>query len=227
MEYITLNHWDVDRNKASISLPHLYASFNVLKDGEYIYYQLEVNDRDLKKITMDFYTLEDVMGFVQKVVSKSRTNEEVLNKYNEMKEDEQFRLPGGLKAPEKGKIIVSSDEIKEAITEYYDIGKNYKVSVREDTYVDYNGNPQINYYLVEHYYNKNREFEYKLTKTDIKKVLANYIGKNGYELNDFKYLGGVHRVGYFIDEDTVYFEGIELNVSKKENNHTKRKELTK
>jgi hypothetical protein len=227
MENITLNHWEVERNKVSIALSHLNASFSVLKDGEYIYYQLEVNDRDMKKITMDFYTLEDVMGFIQNIVSKSRTNEEVLNKYNEMKENEQFRLPGGLKTPENDKIIVSPDEIKEAITDYYDVGKNYKVSVREDIYVDYNGHPQINYYLVEHYYNKNREFEYMLTETDIKKALANYIGKNGYDLNDFKYIGGVHKVGYFVDEDTVYFEGIELNVSEKENNHIKRKALTK
>ncbi len=194
MENITLNHWEVERNKVSIALSHLNASFSVLKDGEYIYYQLEVNDRDMKKITMDFYTLEDVMGFIQNIVSKSRTNEEVLNKYNEMKENEQFRLPGGLKTPEKGKIIVSPEEIKEAITDYYDVGKNYKVSVREDIYVDYNGHPQINYYLVEHYYNKNREFESMLTGTDIKKALANYIGKNGYDVNDFKYIGGVHKV---------------------------------
>lgn len=226
MENITLNHWEVERNKVSIALSHLNASFSVLKDGEYIYYQLEVNDRDMKKITMDFYTLEDVMGFIQNIVCKSRTNEEVLNKYNEMKENEQFRLPGGLKIPENDKIIVSPDEIKEAITDYYDVGKNYKVSVREDIYVDYNGHPQINYYLVEHY-NKNREFEYMLTETDIKKALANYIGKNGYDLNDYKYIGGVHKVGYFVDEDTVYFEGIELTVSEKENNHLKRMELTK
>ena len=226
MEFITLDHFGVDGNKASISLPHLHAQFNVLKTDEYIYYQLIVNDSNMKEITMKFYTLEDVIGFIQNVVSNSWTNEEVLNKYNEMKEEGKLRLPGGLQPPQKGKIKVSPDEIEYAIIDYFGSGKDYKVSVREDLYVDEERNPQIKFYLVEHYEDINKNIEYLLTETDLKRALANYISDNGYQLNDFKYIGGVRKFGYFVDKDMAYFEGIELSVSEKvkENTHVKRKE---
>ena len=225
MEFITLDHWGVDGNKASIALPHLHAQFNVLKTDEYIYYQLVVNDSDMKQITMNFYTIEDVMGFIQNVVSNSWTNKEVLDRYNEMKEEGKFRLPRGLKQPQKGKIMLSPDDIEEAIIQYFGNGKDYKVSVREDLYVDDNRSPQIKFYLIEHFDEINKDIEYLLTETDLKMSLANYISDNGYDLNDFKYVGGVRKVGYFVDEDMAYFEGIELNVSEKvkDNKHIKRK----
>lgn len=224
MDFITLDHWTVDGNKASIALPHLYAQFNILKNEEYIYYQLVLNDSDMKQITMNFYTLEDVTGFIQNVVSNCKTNEKVLEKYNEMKEEGKFRLPGGLQPPQKGKMKVSPDEIEYAIIDYFGSGKDYKVSVREDLYVDEKRTPQIKFYLVEHYEDLNKKIEYLLTETDLKRALANYISAQGYELINFKYIGGVRRVGYFVDEDTAYFEGIELSVSEKENKHVKRKE---
>ena len=224
MEFITLDHWGIEGNKASISLPHLHAQFNVLKGEGYIYYQLVVNDSEMKKITMNFYTLEDVTGFIQNVVSNSWTNEEVLEKYNEMKEEGKFRLPGGLQPPQKGKMRISPDEIEYAIIDYFGSGKDFKVSVREDLYVDEKRNPQIKFYLVEHYDDINKKIEYLLTETDLKRALANYISDRGYELNDFKYIGGVRKFGYFVDEDKAYFEGIELSVSEKENKKIKRKE---
>ena len=54
------------------------------------------------------------------------------------------------------------------------------------------------------------------TNTQLKNALNNYVKTYNYEVIDFKYIGGVHKVGYFIEEDTPYYDGIQLNVKKKE-----------
>ena len=54
------------------------------------------------------------------------------------------------------------------------------------------------------------------TSKFFRKIFINYyLEKNNCELDTFKYVGGIRRVGYFIDEDTAHFEGIELAIKDK------------
>lgn len=227
MKNIELNHWGVENNKASISLSHLHAKFNVLKNDEYIYFQLIVTDSNMQTLTFNFYTLEDVITFTENVVSKCWINEEVTSKYQQMLDDGEFRLPGGMKAPKKEKITLTPNDVDEALIGYFGDGKNYRVSVREELSVDFHGNPKILFYLTEHLDQERIKNEYLLTESDLKTALAHYVDFYGYDLNGFKYIGGVHRVGYYFDEDTPHYEGIELKVTPKEKVQESPKKLIK
>ena len=59
-----------------------------------------------------------------------------------------------------------------------------------------------------------------LTKEDIKEALDYYVNNNNHDLIDFKYVGGVHRVGYCFDEDTPYYNGIVLTIKERKKDKT-------
>lgn len=222
MKNIELNHWGVENNKASISLPHLHAKFSILKNDEYVYFQLIVKDSNMKTLTFNFYTLEDVISFTENIVSKCWTNEEVVARYQQMYDDGEFRLPGGMKPPKKEKITLTSNDVDEALIGYFGDGKNYRVSVREEVSEDFQREPKVLFYLTEHldYDGIKRDVEYLLTDSDLKTALANYVGFYGYELIDFKCLWGTFN-GKYYKEDIPYYEGVELKVTTKEKSYQK------
>jgi len=229
MKNIEFNNWSVINDKASISLSHLHAKFNVLKNDKFIYFQLTVTDSNMQTITFNFYTLEDVISFTENVVSKCWTNEEVITRYQQMFENGEFRLPGGLKPPKKEKITLTPDEVGKAIIGYFGDGKDYRVSVRDKLSVDFYGNPKMNFYLIEHldYDGIKKDIEHLLTDGDIKIALANYVDFYGYDLDNFKYIVGFDRTGYYFDEDTPHYEGIELRVTHREKEQDEDKKLVK
>ena len=218
MKNIELNNWNVNNNKASIALPHLHAKFNVLKNNDFVYFQLIITDSNMQTITINFYTLEDAFFFTEDIVSKCETNEEVITRYRQMFENGEFRLPGGLKPPVKEKITLTPDEVDEAIIGYFGEGKDYRVSVRNEMSEDFYGNPKIKFYLIEHldYYGIKKDVEHLLTDGDLKIALANYVDYYGYDLDNFKYMGDIHRNEYYYDEDTSHYKGIELKVTHRE-----------
>lgn len=219
MKSINLDHWFVSGNNLSISLLNLHANIKVLKNDKFIYYQLVVTDRNMETLVFNFYTLEDVLSFTIDVVSKCKTRKEVLEKYEMMYEEGMFSLPGGMKKPKNETIYLNRDEVEDALVNHFGKGKNYSVSIDEEMYLDFKGNPKISFYLTEHldYDGIKKDIRYMLTESDIKNALEDYVNHYGYELNNFKYVGGVHRVGYCFDEDTPYYEGIKLKVSQKNN----------
>lgn len=230
MKNINRRNWSLDGNKASVSLMNLHAKFEVLKNDNSIYYQLVVTDSNMDTLTFNFYTLEDVISFTENVVSECRTKEDVLNQYQQMYEEGEFRLPGGMKPPKKNKISLTPNEVDEALVGYFGEGKDYRISVKdEEPYIDFEGNPKVPIYLVEHidFEGAKKEISYMLTDSDIKHALAHYIDFYGYDLEDFKYIGGIHHTGYFFDEDKPYYEGIELTVKEKQKEQPKKLKKTK
>lgn len=218
MEYINLDSWTTEGNKASISLLRLHAKFRVFKEEDHICYQLIVTDRNMETSAYTFYTLEDVMAFTQRVVSRSGSREEVTKKYQQMKEDGEFRLPNGLKPPKNDEMSLNPSEVIDAIEKYYGEGKNYRVSVRSVTYVDEKIEPHINFYMKESWETNGakHEHEYMLTPSDINTALKAKAESAGYELINYQYAGGVHRVGLYVDENKVHYEGVQLKVRPKE-----------
>ncbi len=229
MKNIEFNNWSINNNKASISLLHLHAEFNVLTNDKSIYFQLIVTDSNVKTTTFNFYTLEDVISFTEDIVSKCMTNEEVTILYKQMLENGDFRLPCGLKTPKKGKITLTPFDVDEAITRYFGNGKNYRVSVREKLSTDFYGNSKILFYLIEHleYNGFKKDIEYLLTDGDLKKALSNYADSYGYDLDNFQYIGDINKPGYYFGEDTLNYEGIELKVTHREKNEEDVKKLVK
>ncbi len=224
MKNINLGHWGVSGNSATISLPHLHAKFNVLKNDTFIYFQLIVTDSSMETLDLNFYTLEDVIMFTEDVVNKCFSKEDVLDKYQQMCKGGVFRLSGGMKPPKGNTITLTPDEVNQAIIEYFGSKKNYRISVKEQVYIDFYGQQQINFYLTEHldYDGIKKDIKCMLTEGDIKNALSAYVDFYSYELIDFKYIGGIHRTGYYFDEDTPYYEGIKLNVKQKNISNGKR-----
>ena len=56
----------------------------------------------------------------------------------------------------------------------------------------------------------------KLTEGDLRKAFDFYVEDLDYEVIDFKYLDGIHKVGNHFDQDTPHYEGVQLEVIKKE-----------
>lgn len=223
MERINLDHWFVKDNKLSISLMRFYVSIDIHHNSRSIYHQLKVIDGNRDSLVFNFYTLEDALAFTENLINKCNTLNEVIAKYEEQFEQNKFKGPRVEQQddPKKGTITLTAEEVDEAIIGYFGSGKEYRVSSREELSLDFQGNPQINFYLIEHldYYGINKKNEIMLTKTDIKNALAYYLEDLNCDIIDFKYLGGVHHTGMYIDEDTPHYEGIEVYIKEKEKNY--------
>jgi len=216
MEEFGKIRWFIKDNEVSALLMHWYVKIDFCHNGKYLYFPLKVYSDGKELLTFNFYTFEDAIGFTNNVVNKCWTTEEIVEKYQEMFSDKQFKSPN-LGRVHNDKISLMPDEVDEAIIEYFGDGKEYPVSCREELTMDKSG-LHISFYLVEHTEidGVRKDFSTMLTKGDLMNALGAYIEFYGYELLDFKYIGGVHHVGYFVDEDKPHYDGIELKVRKKE-----------
>lgn len=212
MKNIELNHWYIKDNELSISLMRHHVSIRILRNDKNIFYQLVVIDSNRESLLFNFYTLEDAVRFTEDNISKCMDNKEILKQYKELFYNEQFANIDGLRV-EKDKIELSKDEVLDLITSYYGEDKEYEVYTIIDLSIN-NNEPNIDFYLVEDCDGITNEV--KLTDGDLENVFKDYLSNTTYEFIDFKYKGGIRRVGYFVDEDTPYFEGIELRVKPKE-----------
>lgn len=211
MGKINFNHWYVKDNTLSISLMRFCVDIDV-KDG----IKLRVIDEDRNELIFDFNTLGEAIFYTENVINDCKTKEEINYEYNKMFKKEDKNL----------KIDLTPTEVDQAILEYYDIDKDSRVSVEEELEIVDN-HPDIKFYIIEHidYKDIQKDIKTPLQEEDIKKALNDYISTYNYELIDFKYIGGIHRVGYFFDEDTPHYDGIELNVKKKEKTLKKKKDI--
>lgn len=214
MKRIEKNHWYIKENKLDISLMKFYVSIEITKNDKNVFYRLTVTDEEMQELVFNFYTLEDAIFFTEDIISKCFTTKEVIEKYQELYSQKKFKSPlTSMEKEKKDTITLFPDDIDEALIGYFGKGKNYRVSVQNELSVE-NKQPKMVYYLIEHV--DNGEIQTRLTYGDLLNAFNDYVGFYGYEVDNFKYIGGVRNVGYFVDEDTPYFEGIELHVKEKE-----------
>lgn len=229
MNRIELNHWSMKDNELSISLMRFYTKIKILKNDQTIYYQLFVKGHGGKELTFNFYTIEDAISFAEQVINKSKDSSEVLKKYTLMFENDMFYNPyPKTKNNETSTIELTPDEVNQAIVGYFGDGKRYRVSSKQELSL-YQDQLDIRFYLIEHldYDGIKRDNKIMLTEGDLKNALNHYANFYNYELIDFKYMGGIHRVGYYFDEDTPHYDGIQLEVKTKEPVKTLSKNLKK
>lgn len=204
MTRINLNHWFVKDNNLSISLMRFHVEIKTKKSQNNIYYSLKVINSNREEQTLDFYTLEEAIAFTETIINKSENINEIINEYQKQNEEKE----------EYAKITLTKEEIDEAIISHFGSEKDFRVSCKEEVTLE-NGIPKVYFYLTEHD-GRTVETPVLLTNGDLRNVFENYISFYGYELIDFKYIGGIHHVGYYFHEDTPHFDGIELSVKKKE-----------
>ena len=105
------------------------------------------------------------------------------------------------------------------------IGKYYSDIYHKNILINYNiridDNDKLDLKIYFEKYNSRGINIITLNYNDIFIPLKKYADSSGYELNSFKYCGGIRHVGYFTDEDTPYFAGIRLFM--KEKNKLKKK----
>ncbi len=230
MSRMELNHWFTKDDGLSISLMRFYVGIQVLKNNTNIFYQLTVIQDSKEELTFNFYSLEDAVSFTENVINKCENKQQILDKYIEMFENNQFKSPFKEKKEkdENSTITLTPDEVDEAIIEYFGSGKNYRVSAKEELSF-HNNHLDIYFYLIEHldYDGIKKDIKTMLTRGDLKNALSAYIDFYNYELIDFKYIGGIHRVGYYFDEDTPHYDGIQLEVKTKSKVLSKKRENKK
>ena len=229
MKRIQKDNWFIKDNEINISLLRFHTSINILKNDDYVFFHVKVVDEYGKELKFNFYTLEDAIYFTENVVVNCWDAKEVQGAYDKLLSKEIFKEP--VEAPfvvENNTLFMNSDEIKQAIVNYYGEGKD-NISVSEEVSLN-EGKPEIAFYKIEHYDldGIKKDIETRLTEGDLKNVFNDMLKSTNYEVTDFRYIGGIHRVGYYFDHDTPYFEGIKMNVKEKELSKQKvlEKELT-
>lgn len=216
MKKIKKDHWYIKDNELSISLLKFHVSIDTLKNDDYIFYHVTVIDENRKELKYNFYTLEDVFYFVENVVDKCWSREEIIDSYNNLLLEGKWKEPTENIKVENNVFFMNPDEVNQAIMNFYSEGKDYKVTVETELLL--NGEPEITFYRIDHYNDDGikKDVATKLTDSDLKNIFNNMLKQTNYEVQDFKYIGGVHRVGYYFDQDTPYFEGIKIEVKEKE-----------
>ncbi len=208
MKKIELNHWIVNDNNLSISLMHYHVTIKVLKNDERILFQLEVIDSKRNKLVFNFYTLEAAMSFTENVVSKCSSNIEVANTYIEMFSNDEF-----LSYDENCKKILSVNEVDNIILNYFfGNSEDDRFYIKKELIIK-DEKLVIKFYLAS---KQNKENIIRLSDEELKNILSSYVKSDGYELLDYRFIGGIHKAGYSFDNDTPHFNGIELSVKKEE-----------
>ena len=91
MERLKLNHWFVGDNKLSISFLRYHVDIKILRNNEFVFYQLEVMNSNREVLLFNFYSLEDAMVFTEQTIQKCRTLKEIIKSYQEQCKEEKFK----------------------------------------------------------------------------------------------------------------------------------------
>lgn len=193
MRRMELNHWFVKENGLSISLLRYHVSIEPEGDNSFIMYIVDGKGRST---LLNFKSLEEAVIFTEKIVDKSNNHRDIIKKYLEKYQKDD------------NKIELNSNEVKNIISDHFSKKLNtslecdYEVSLKDI-------GPAVTFFL-----GKDR---IKLEEKDLEEVFSSYANEQGYGYEGFKYIGGIHKVGYYFDQDTPYFEGIEISVNKEKN----------
>ena len=114
--------------------------------------------------------------------------------------------------------MINGEFIKQKRLEQYDKILNEKNEELNQELSIERDQPKIDFYLIEHlrYGDVEEIAKTKLTNGDLYKAFKYYFEDLDYDVKGFKYIGGIHRVGYYFDEDTPHYDGVRLEVIEKE-----------
>ena len=219
MKQIEKTNWYVSDNDVSISLMRFHAKYSIKKDDEHLVH-LTVTDKDMKKAVCKFDTIEEAVSFTENVVDNCMCLKDIYDAYKKM-----YLFQKENKGVLGTKLFMSSDDIEGAIIAYHSRNQNFRVSSYHKLELDEEYNPIVRFYSTElfKYDGKNHFQNHEIPECELKQIINSYLNKYDYEIGDFKYIGGVHRPGVYVEEYTPYFEGIELNLKKKDKALVKKK----
>ena len=209
--------WYVTNNVYSKQLEPYHVSIIERRNNQRNYFQLSVVNKNMQERVFNFNVIEDAFTFASDVVNKSVNFEDMIQKYEELKASGHLADEFGIRKadePETTKIKLTEAEVLNAIANHFGKNKSYEVSARKELELQENHQISISFYLIEKY--DGIIDETRLTEGDLRTVFNDYLEETDYTFINFKYLGGIRHVGMYVDEDTPYFEGIELEVKEKQ-----------
>ena len=107
------------------------------------------------------------------------------------------------------------------LSDYFSKKNDKKIDVKMDLTLEYKKIDNIdNYYdsIIKSdffYVEESKHERTYLNKNDLEEALSYYVNQKDCLFDSFKYVGGIRHVGYYVDEDTPYFEGIRVFLKEK------------
>lgn len=204
MARINKNHWFVGPKEISISLMRFYVGIEIMKDDVDVFYRLSVYKDNKVALVFDFYSLEDAVRFTEDEIDECYTIDDIVAIYKEDYPENKFVKLSESDPMEvvDNKIVLTPEQVKQAIWNCFGKGRNYKTSV--DYKIDMNdGQLAVSFYIIEHI---GVDISVRLTDGDLRYALLKYLEDINYELEE---------ADYFFDENKSQFGGIKLTVKEK------------
>jgi hypothetical protein len=212
MKGIERRNWLIKGNKLTNKLPNVSATINIKSNENGVYYEVAVTDEYLNSQTLMLYTFEDVVDFVENDLIHCQTTNEAVLKYNALFGSGFFK--NNVDGDNISEIDLNTSQVKEAITDYFADTKTHPIYPYFEVSMK-NGEPDVKFYLNEHV-GKAQSYNTSISQEELGYILQRYAALRGCELLDYKFIGGVHGVGYYFSENTPHFDGIKLYVQKLE-----------
>jgi len=97
MNIIKKNNWFVRDNNLLISLNNFYAGIYVLSENDNVYFKVSVLNYNTMAIELEllFSTMEESISFIEDVVDKCSTFDEILLEYKNLYDNENKILKKG------------------------------------------------------------------------------------------------------------------------------------
>ena len=223
MGRMKLNHWFVDKNDLNISLMRFFIKIKRIINNKADYSILEVIDGNRESDIFGFPSIEEAVSFTENEIVESKNLLEIQEKYNSnYSKDKNSVLRRESDNNECDEINLSEPEVFSAIEKYY-AQFDEKVKAKKNLRI-VNGDLSLDFFKVQEFIGKKdiKIIETRLSEDDLRYIFEYYLKDSNYNLVDYKYIGGIRKVGYFVDEDTPYFEGIKLYIKGREKTKQKK-----
>ena len=210
MNKISLNDLNVDNNKFFFNINDTFIEFRITAIENDLCITLRIDSSDEE---LTFYSMEDVLMFVQKIIKEKKESKgSIISYYNEL--NNQGELKQKVTVTKTNGAFLTKDNIYSAISGYFGQGKNYKVSATSEVYDGTEGK-EIFFYLVEHldYDGIKKDVKTGLTNQDLKNAINYYLSETNFVFVDLK---DRRKLAYRHLDNNVTYEGLNIIVAEKE-----------
>ena len=210
MNKISLNDLNVDNNKFFFNINDTFIEFRITAIENDLCITLRIDSSDEE---LTFYSMEDVLMFVQKIIKEKKESKgSIISYYNEL--NNQGELKQKVTVTKTNGAFLTKDNIYSAISGYFGQGKNYKVSATSEVYDGTEGK-EIFFYLVEHldYDGIKKDVKTGLTNQDLKNAINYYLSETNFVFVDLK---DGRKLAYRHLDNNVTYEGLNIIVAEKE-----------
>ena len=210
MFLVSLNDLNVDNNKFFFNINDTFIEFRITAIENDLCITLRIDSSDEE---LTFYSMEDVLMFVQKIIKeKKESKDSIISYYNEL--NDQGELKQKVTVTKTNGAFLTKDNIYNAISGYFGQGKNYKVSATSEVYDGTEGK-EIFFYLVEHldYDGIKKDVKTGLTNQDLKNAINYYLSETNFVFVDLK---DGRKLAYRHLDNNVTYEGLNIIVAEKE-----------